>query len=127
MFHRPTSTCPTCPTWRARCASPRRRASCNDPVADRPGGLMLRAPSLRGGTAGVFRSTSMVAQAPWPLLLAAGLVAGLAVLPLAYLVIRALDADPGSLDLVLRPRTAVVAASTVGLALLVGAGTIALG
>ena len=88
---------------------------------------MLEAPSIRGGTAGVFRSTSMVRRAPWPLLLGAGAVAGLAVLPLAYLLIRAIEADPASLDLVVRSRTAVVAASTVGLALLVGAGTVALG
>ena len=88
---------------------------------------MLRAASIRGGMAGMSRSTLLVRRAPWPLLLAAGAVAGLAVLPLAYLMIRALEADPGSLDLVLRPRTAVVAVSTVGLALLVGAGTIALG
>jgi len=88
---------------------------------------MFRAASIRGGMAGMSRSTLLVRQAPWPLLLAAGAVAGLAVLPLAYLMIRALEADPGSLDLVLRPRTAVVAVSTVGLALLVGAGTIALG
>jgi iron(III) transport system permease protein len=87
---------------------------------------MLRVPSIRAGT-GVFRPSFVARRAPWPLLSGAGVVAGLAVLPLAYLMIRAIEADPGSLDLVLRPRTAAVAASTVGLALLVGAGTIALG
>ena len=90
---------------------------------------MLGTDSVREGRlrATTFRSTFRVRRAPWPLLLAAGAVAGLAVLPLGYLVIRAMGADPDSLDLVLRPRTAVVAASTVALALLVGAGTIALG
>ena len=38
-------------------------------------------------------------------LLAGARIAGLALLPLVYLVIRALGADPASLDLVLRPRT----------------------
>jgi iron(III) transport system permease protein len=61
------------------------------------------------------------------LLVAGLLVAGLSVLPLAYLVIRAFGADASSLDLVLRPRTVSVAVSTVLLALLVGAATIALG
>ena len=68
-----------------------------------------------------------VRRAPGPLLAATLMVAGLALLPLLYLVVRALEADPGSLDLVLRPRTFSVAVSTVLLALLVGAGTIALG
>jgi iron(III) transport system permease protein len=67
------------------------------------------------------------ARAPWPLLLGGLVVAGLALLPVGYLVIRALGAEVEALDLVLRPRTLVVAASTVALALLVGAGTIALG
>jgi iron(III) transport system permease protein len=90
---------------------------------------MLGAGSIRRGRlqAGLSRSTSTVGRAPWPLLLAGLGVAALALLPLAYLVIRALGVDPSSLDLVLRPRTLVVAVSTVGLALLVGAGTIALG
>jgi iron(III) transport system permease protein len=48
-------------------------------------------------------------------------------LPVGYLVVRSLGADVEALDLVLRPRTFVVAASTVALALLVGAGTIAVG
>lgn len=72
-------------------------------------------------------SPSAAAAAPWPLLVAGLLVAGLAVLPIGYLVVRALGADLDALDLVLRPRTIVVAASTVALALLVGVGTIAVG
>lgn len=66
-------------------------------------------------------------RAPWPLLLGGLLIAGLALLPVGYLLVRAVGADVGSLDLVIRPRTALVAASTVALALLVGAGTVAVG
>jgi iron(III) transport system permease protein len=68
-----------------------------------------------------------VRHAPWPLV-ALGLgIAGAALLPLAYLVIRAAGADTSALDLVVRPRTFHVAASTLALALFVGAGTIAVG
>jgi iron(III) transport system permease protein len=73
------------------------------------------------------RPSAAAGRAPWPLLLGGLLVAGLALLPVGYLVVRALGADVEALDLVLRPRTLVVAASTVALALLVGAGTIAVG
>ncbi len=66
-------------------------------------------------------------RAPWPLLLGGLLIAGLALLPVGYLVVRAMGADIGALDLVFRPRTALVAASTVALAVLVGAGTVAVG
>lgn len=65
--------------------------------------------------------------APLPLLVACLLIAGLALLPVAYLMVRAVGADVAALDLVLRPRTFQVAASTVALALLVGGGTIAVG
>jgi iron(III) transport system permease protein len=67
------------------------------------------------------------ARAPWPLLLAGIVVAALALLPVGYLLVRAVGADVGALDLVFRPRTLVVAASTMALALLVGVGTIAVG
>ena len=73
------------------------------------------------------RGPSVLRRAPLPLLVAGASIAGLALLPLVYLVVRALGADASSLDLVFRPRTFEVAASTVALALLVGAGTIALG
>jgi iron(III) transport system permease protein len=65
--------------------------------------------------------------APASLILAGGLVAALALVPLIYLVVRALGAEASALDLVLRPRTLQVAVSTVALALLVGVGTIAVG
>ncbi|MBA3876226.1 MAG: iron ABC transporter permease [Anaerolinea sp.] len=65
--------------------------------------------------------------APLPLLVACLLIAGLALLPVAYLMVRAVGADVAALDLVLRPRTFQVAASTVALALLVGGGTIVVG
>lgn len=66
-------------------------------------------------------------RAPW-LLAAAGLViALLALLPLVYLVIRAFGADESAAAFLLRPRTVGVVAGTVGLGLVVGAGTVALG
>ena len=68
-----------------------------------------------------------VRPAPWPLLAVGLATAGVALLPLVYLVVRALGADADALDLVVRPRTAQVAASTLALALLVGAGTIGIG
>jgi iron(III) transport system permease protein len=58
----------------------------------------------------------------------AGLViAGLALLPLLYLVIRASGAESPALAFLLRPRTAGIVAGTVLLGLFVGAGTVALG
>jgi iron(III) transport system permease protein len=62
-----------------------------------------------------------------PLLVGGLLIAALALLPVGYLVVRALGADVAALDLVLRPRTLLVAGSTMALALLVGLGTIAVG
>lgn len=91
---------------------------------------MLGVDSLRrasGRGSWVARRSAVSVRAPWPLLVAGLVVAGLAVLPVAYLVVRSLGAEVEALDLVLRPRTFVVAASTVALALLVGAGTIAVG
>lgn len=77
------------------------------------------------------RDGGRIADRPRPaprLLVVAGLVvAGLALLPLVYLVVRALGVEGSSLDLVFRPRTVTVALSTVALAVLVGAGTIAVG
>jgi iron(III) transport system permease protein len=58
---------------------------------------------------------------------AAAGVALLALLPIAYLVVRAAGAADASLDLVLRPRTAEVLANTFAMALLVGAGAVAIG
>ncbi|MBA2555728.1 MAG: iron ABC transporter permease, partial [Chloroflexi bacterium] len=54
-------------------------------------------------------------------------VASLATLPIAYLAVRALGADAGAIDLVLRPRTLQVLASTVALALAVGIATALIG
>ena len=77
--------------------------------------------------AGFGRRDEPARRAPWPLLAAGLAIAGLALLPLVYLVVRAFGADAASLDLVVRPRTFTVAASTVALALLVGLGTVGLG
>ena len=60
--------------------------------------------------------------------MAAGVVVALLSLaPLAYLVVRAAGVTDGSLDLVLRPRTVEVITNTLVMALLVGAGAIAIG
>ena len=90
---------------------------------------MLGARTLRRGplTGGLRRGAVAFRPAPWPLVAAGLAIAGLALLPLVYLVIRALGASPDSLDLVFRARTVEVAVSTLGLALLVGAGTVGLG
>lgn len=57
-----------------------------------------------------------------------GLVVGVLVcLPIAYLVIRALAVDPGSLDLVLRPRTAEVLLGSLALAAIVAAADVLIG
>ena len=90
---------------------------------------MIGARTIRRGrlAVGALGPDRDVRPAPRPLLVAGAFVAGLALLPLGYLVVRALEADAAALDLVVRPRTFQVAASTVALALLVGAGTIAVG
>lgn len=54
-------------------------------------------------------------------------VAALSILPLVYLVIRALGTEADALAFVLRPRTVGALVSTVVLALVVGAGTILVG
>lgn len=64
---------------------------------------------------------------PAPLILPALAVAGMAALPIAYLVLRALEVDPARLSLVLRPRTAEILLASLGLGAAVGAGAIALG
>ncbi|HUG46781.1 MAG TPA: iron ABC transporter permease [Candidatus Limnocylindria bacterium] len=64
---------------------------------------------------------------PARLLVPALVVAALAALPIAYLLLRALQVDPGSLDLVLRPRTAQILLASLGLGLAVGIGSVLLG
>jgi iron(III) transport system permease protein len=61
------------------------------------------------------------------LLLVALAVALVALLPLVYLVIRALGAADGPIDLVLRRRTVTVLANTLALSIVVGAGAAAIG
>ncbi|MBA2373644.1 MAG: iron ABC transporter permease, partial [Chloroflexi bacterium] len=76
----------------------------------------------------IERQTADLPRPAPRILVAAGLVvAGLALLPLVYLVVRAAGVDGSSLDLVFRPRTVAVVMSTVALAVLVGAGTVAVG
>ncbi len=66
-------------------------------------------------------------RAPWPLVLAGLAIAFLALLPLVYLVIRALGAGETAFDFLVRPRTIAVVGGTLALAALVGIGTIAVG
>jgi iron(III) transport system permease protein len=69
-----------------------------------------------------------VAARPPALLVGLGLVvAALALLPLAYLVVRALGVESDALRFLLRPRTIAVTVSTVGLAAAVGIGALAIG
>ena len=65
-------------------------------------------------------------RAPWPLLALGLVIACLALLPLVYLAIRALEAE-GALELLARPRTISAVWSTLALGLLVAAGTVGLG
>ncbi len=80
-----------------------------------------------GGRAERERAGGAAAGAPWPLLAAGIAVAALALLPLVYLVIRALGAPPTTIDFLLRPRTIQVVVGTLALAALVAGGTIAIG
>lgn len=66
-------------------------------------------------------------RAPWPVAATGLAIAFLALLPLLYLVIRALEVESDALGFILRPRTIAVVASTVALALLVGLGTTLIG
>ena len=79
-----------------------------------------------GGWAG-GRARAAGRRAPWPLVVAGLVIAAAALLPLIYLLIRALEADPDALGFVLRPRTLGAVLGTMALALLVGAGTIGIG
>jgi iron(III) transport system permease protein len=89
-------------------------------------GVLSRA---RGSTGSHASSAAKRTRPPTPWVLAvAGLViAGLALLPLIYLVIRALGAEESAATFLLRPRTLGVVAATVGLGVIVGAGTVAIG
>lgn len=68
-----------------------------------------------------------LALPPAGLLLPALAVAGLAALPIAYLVLRAIEVEPESLELVLRPRTLQILAASLALGLSVGLGAVLLG
>src|SRR5687767_9208069 len=66
-------------------------------------------------------------RTPWLLASAGILIAFLALLPLIYLVIRALGVEESAATFLLRPRTLGVVAATIALGLIVGVGTVALG
>lgn len=77
--------------------------------------------------AGRSRVADTTRRAPWPLAVAGLAIAFLALLPLVYLVIRALGAGDTAFDFLVRPRTIAVVGGTLALAALVGIGTIAIG
>ena len=92
-------------------------------------GLLSRPPSTVGspGIPAVPAIARTLGETPWFLTTAGILIAFLALLPLIYLVIRALGAEESAASFLLRPRTLTIVAGTVGLGLIVGAGTVALG
>lgn len=69
----------------------------------------------------------MATRAPWPLAAAGLAIAVLALLPLAYLLIRALEVEGDALAFLVRPRIVGVLGGTVTLGLLVGLGTVLIG
>jgi iron(III) transport system permease protein len=73
------------------------------------------------------RRTRAGGRPPAWLLVPALVIAGLAALPVAYLVVRAVGVDASALGLVLRPRTLEILGASVALATGVGVGSIALG
>lgn len=85
--------------------------------------LPLR-PFTRSGRA---RAAGVDPRAPWILAGTGIAIAILALLPLIYLVIRALEVEGDALGFILRPRTIEVVAGTVALGALVGIGTVLIG
>jgi iron(III) transport system permease protein len=71
--------------------------------------------------------SSSTRRPPLPLLAVAGAVVLFAVVPLAYLFLRAADGGTDALSLLFRPRTLELVISTLALGLAVAAGAIALG
>jgi iron(III) transport system permease protein len=92
-------------------------------------GLVRRRPPLFGLRGEPTRAAvrAIDRRAPWPLVIAGLVIAFLALLPLAYLVIRALGAEGSAAAFLFRPRVATIVAGTLGLGLLVGVGAVALG
>lgn len=81
-----------------------------------------------GGLPDLARRAAGPARRPPIALVAAGAgVSLLALVPIAYLAVRAAGVADGSLDLVFRPRTAEVLGNTLVMALLVGVGAVAVG
>ncbi len=82
---------------------------------------------LAGFRATASRPSLRRSSPPWPLLAVAAAVAALALVPLAYLVLRAFDGGPGALESLLRPRTLELVISTLALGLAVIVGAVSLG
>jgi iron(III) transport system permease protein len=73
------------------------------------------------------RAADTARRAPWPLAAAGLVIAFLALLPLIYLVIRALGVEASAIEFLLRPRTLAAIVATLALGGLVGVGTVAIG
>ena len=86
-----------------------------------------RAPVGRRTGARWARATRLRPRAPWPLIAVGLAVAGLALLPLIYLSIRAVGVEADALGFLFRPRTVGVVAGTLLLGLVVGVGAVAIG
>jgi iron(III) transport system permease protein len=72
-------------------------------------------------------SGARLAPAPWPIVAAGLIVAGAAILPLVYLIIRAAGAEGDVLAFLTRPRTLGAVGGSLALAISVGLGTIMIG
>jgi len=83
--------------------------------------------SLTSVRASFGRSSKRRAVPPWPLQAVAVGVAALALIPLVYLALRALDGGAGALETLLRPRTLELVVSTLALGLAVIVGAVAMG
>ncbi len=83
--------------------------------------------SLASIRAALVHPSSRRAAPPWPLLAVAATVAVLALLPLIYLVLRAVDGGTDALEALARPRTVELVISTMALAGAVITGAVSLG
>ena len=83
--------------------------------------------SLASVRASLGRPSSRQPAPPWPLLLVAAAVAVLALLPLIYLTLRAIDGGTDALEALARPRTVELVVSTLALGGAVIIGSVSLG
>lgn len=73
------------------------------------------------------RASTRARRAPWPLAAAGLVIAFASILPIVYLVIRAVGIESSALDFLFRARTLTSIAATLALGVTVAVGTIAIG